>query len=254
MKNIKHFLFLIVLIVVCSQQVHAEYLLYKLDSEGNMQTINKIEHAQTYPILTKYQFPMSLCYQFTGEELKELDANEEAFIQAKMPKDIKVAFIPKTLYELLFYRFISETENDKRKEIWKCFSAIEASFWKNHFNNDQNVVSLHYIFNEKITTYLRKDLEKSTIQKIDFKKEIEVSILSINKILASRLVNVCRHMQRSINIFSKAIELEFEAHKKGCWTIYRGTSGVRGLMDSTIAAMEKVHTACLIGMVFLLVL
>ncbi len=99
--------------------INAEYLVYKEirseDGAPTMTPLTESEHAIVYPILMRYQFPMSLCHDLEKElhptEFAQLAASEEEFIRHQIETEIKrgtlpvgtkIAFIPNTLYELLF--------------------------------------------------------------------------------------------------------------------------------------------------------
>lgn len=124
MNTIKK-LIMVATLVATSLLQASEYILYKEGMKDNkkiMLPLNEKEHTAAYEVLINYQFPMSLCSNATQElsakELAALDANEEQFLQSKMPAGVKVAFIPKVLYELLFLKFYMDDAAKARYIPW----------------------------------------------------------------------------------------------------------------------------------------
>ncbi len=79
-------------------QINAEYLVFKTDSQGQKSALNQAEFAQVYPVLMRYQFPLtSNPYSYNAAsiaefnqkigEYKKLKGDEKKYINA----DLKVA-------------------------------------------------------------------------------------------------------------------------------------------------------------------
>lgn len=193
-------LLLFIALITTSLIQASEYILYKegttKDNKKLMLLLNEQEHAAAYDVLTNYQFPMSLCSNATQKlstkELAALDANEEQFLQSKMPAGVKVAFIPKVLYELLFLKFYmddvinnttantastnsSHKENNNTKEydlleLYYYTSAYrdqlvplitkngwdQQAYYKGVYSlvSENSTRNLHYQLNTRITNYL----------------------------------------------------------------------------------------------------
>jgi hypothetical protein len=173
---------LLTTILFLAPTLHAsEYVLYKdgvKDGKAVMLPLDEKEHAAAYQVLMKYQFPMSLCHDLEKElsekELAALDASEEKFLQSRMPAEIKVAFIPKVVYELLFLKFFLEDLVNSKVFAQECpgnlcqkirnrtiphpssFKELEV-FFKGH-NNDWGAHTNYTL--DSYHQYLSKGLEQ----------------------------------------------------------------------------------------------
>ena len=126
----------LLMMLLSGHTISAQYLLCKVDENKKIVLLNEEEHATAYKIIVKYAFPMNLNF-FHGtdpekwtEEHQELLEDKCAFITKNLDElDIKVVFIPNTLYELEFLdlyltRKCQENVNAKNDEITEALSNI----------------------------------------------------------------------------------------------------------------------------------
>lgn len=134
----KSLLFCALTIIICTQQVHAEYIIFKCENTQKPQPLTYDEHKRVYTqVLMRYQWPMCIAnkenewptfveekenkntYENYKQKVKEITSfslpntgpAEEETIRKKI-KEINpyfdVIFIPTTFYELITLRHIKE--------------------------------------------------------------------------------------------------------------------------------------------------
>jgi len=217
---------LISIFILCTVQVaHAEYILFKkaANSAGKtvMQPLTEAEHAQAYPLLMKYQFPMSLCHdlekELSKEELALLDRNEEAFIRSKLPKGIEIAFIPTVIYEL------SAILHELNGQIQKvCVPApIDDTA-----NKISWIKQIHLVNNNQLIKLIASNqigLDKKHVY-LNFITQIVNNIIDVyqvnnnhDNIFLKKFISE----PKNIEFFQHIALTEYQAHRRGLWLIWR---------------------------------
>lgn len=227
---------------------HAETIFFKKDGLP----ISKQEHEIIYRIMLENQFPMSLMYgSYTPDEVKAM--NER--IKSKFP-DIDARFFPTTLYELFALNFIREhadnieqasngvieIESKKHKSIVSYFAHdIEPKEFK-EINLKPGVVAFHFTINNYILDVLKKNnlAIPSTVNDsikivntIDFWQLLRVSSGGFYKGSGSKNYLNPVDMKR-------AIEIEYEAHSKNKFVLYRGANVLDDEKDPLTSADNPI--------------
>ncbi|MDR3646443.1 MAG: hypothetical protein P4L22_02800 [Candidatus Babeliales bacterium] len=237
----------------------AEYILYKTNNQNEISALTQEEHDQSYKILIKYQFPTCLCYQdqikLTKEEDELYKKSEEEFIQTKLPENIKIKFVPTVIYELLFYNFYLESKFTLKtsfipvlyKECLKKNNIGETSCWdyKRYliamakFNEDKNIIDIHYKINIFILFYLKNNnlFDKKNLISIisSLIKNINnmFDIINCKRLLVFQYgayfqedrVNLSKIDKKDIDFFEQVALVEYNAHMLGDILLFRGTGG-----------------------------
>jgi len=120
MKRFHTLLILFSLAVFCNV-AHAEYVIYLEGAQGQRCPLPEELHQRVYQELMRYQFPMSGdFFRASSDELSDLCADECAFIERKIQtidSMLKIIFIPKTLYQVMFTTFFIQYLLDNYSSI-----------------------------------------------------------------------------------------------------------------------------------------
>lgn len=244
----------------------AEYVF--IHSDGSQ--ITESEHAQIFKILNDYQFPMCLCNAALRSSVG--DYLERDVVLSKIPKNITVHIIPKTLYGLLFVDECVGLEHGGGGELLSLVNTIYVqhssclagsypedyqSLYEeylhriNEFNNSKNLRRMHFIFNQKCA-YMIGNIN-GFISNIQTQHSVNALIPNVVAMYTgksqfgnfytphvARLADSANH-----KLLLDACRAELQCiEQSSCanYMLYRGTNGVEGKLDSTIA-VEKSESS-----------
>lgn len=209
----------------------AETLFYK----DNNEPITEKEHETLYKIKLENQFPMSTLHgNYSENELETIQQK----IDQKLP-GIKVAFIPTTMYELMFMHFVEKNKSTIKKATGGLlypdkrlpfglnnsigFPWPQPPLNFNALNQAPEAKKCHLNFNNYAVNYLKKSNVNPT----------KATIADYTHILEDNnhdfLIKNSAHFffrTNKYNIWShditKTLSLEYEAQKKNIFLLYRG--------------------------------
>jgi hypothetical protein len=252
--------------IVCN----AEYIVYKLVDEQPTTIIDEKEHKKIYDSLMTLQFPMNsnpslkLEEKLTSDQIKLLNADEQAFIESYLQKNIDhniyLLWIPQTLFELFaINHFLQHNFKEYGWPIKKkldYYDSNQDTFYKRYFVlaheiNTMNMVSkAHFLINKDLFLCLTQHAYKFNKDKKYITKEFSLDLLNKLKTLIEALTNpTCTKegtfhpsieyvdlikLVNKMPIFSKVLEAEFTAYYTNFFVIYRGTNGFDNRLDSPV--------------------
>lgn len=241
----KKLLLLLFTLITAPALYASEYILYKdvvIDGKTAMAPLDAIEHASAYAVLMHYQFPMSLCHDLEKEldakELAALDASEENFLQSKMPAGVKVAFVPKVVYELLALGIADKVIDPFYDLLYNdACAAHKTTFDLQAYY--KSMIALHHKPESRkqhwlVNTYIIMQLAHH---------KLTIKQLAVAADVAKLLTNCANHPVKYDANIKSLIALECEAHSQGKTLLYRGTDLLpRCVIDSTINKDYSSHS------------
>jgi len=164
-------------------QGYGEYVAYRLGTFNNLVHLSRSEFEQVYAIFNKH-----LDYASIKNEISTIDPN------------IEIAFIPRSLYELVFIRkmlhrnekeFISQDlENSFCLDVADCHKAVDNHQAKTHYYKT-NAVNLVQI--EKLAYKINR-----TISKRIYSANQGMTYPELNDYLESEIKSVKEHCQKPL--------------------------------------------------------
>lgn len=135
------------LCVQASCALQAEYLVCSRTNASELVPASESQYWSVFPLLQKYQFPMSLAHigqlrqELSTRALEELAAHEHAFIQEKVKSidpSIELVFIPATLWEVIairnlalnVYNFLQKNEPTGLFSIGETTNSFLSPYYK----------------------------------------------------------------------------------------------------------------------------
>lgn len=277
-KFIKNFLLLIFL-TTCFSSINAEYIYYKKVANNIQKALEYDEHKKIYPILNK-MFPISIKHileikkELSEEEFAFLCTNEREFLEDRMQKklrdkSVRVAFIPTTLYEMLYMKFWGECVLDGMRKQGKKFIDMLYRYKRRVGQLSYQEIKQYYMdiplapfiivpsisetsfthleMNKKLVEYFsERQVEKIDCRQLyseicelfdELRKEKKKGQFYSYLFMGDGIVRMLRFFveenrrRAAMQILPKAVAIEFEAHKLGAFVIYRGTCGFENRLD-----------------------